>query len=233
MATASGPRVDDIKRIAFVTRRFHDLQGLRTVADALPAFILGAVFHWAQSYLAVIILFGAFAAYLAVRVSWIPSRLEAYYSRLGRVDPSVRSLDPTLLFGQFHPRGRADRSAPDVSGTLLIYQGLIFASAHHDLPVFVQVGLSMFMLGFSPTWILIHDWRYRAHWLVPLGVGMALALRLGSVATAQREVAWQVFACLGCGFALAIAGALDHLLLVKSLSGGASAALRADHADVN
>jgi hypothetical protein len=235
MATSSDPRIEDIRRIAFVTRRFHDLQGLRTVADAVPPVIFAALLRSGESNRNVIILACGLAAYFAARATWIRSRLDAYYSRrLGRVDRSVPNPDRTLLFSPSRPLGWGDRN-PNQDWIFLIYQGLISAPMGRDmhLPVFVQVLLTMLMLGFPPIWILVRDWPHRAHWLLPLGVGVAFALRLGVVATSQEAVAWQVLVCLGCGVALAIVGALDHLLLVKSLGGGAGARSTAEYADIH
>jgi hypothetical protein len=223
-ATAA-PRIEDIPRIAFVTQRFSELQGLRTVVDAVPALIFAAGLHWAQSNYHLIILFAALAAYFAARATWIRSRLDAYYSRrLGRVDPSVPNLDATLLFGQFRPLGWSDRSGPNSEGIFLFYQGLITAPMCRDihLPGFVQILVIASMLGFQPIWILIRDWPYRAHWLLPLGVGVAFAFRLAAVASAREVDAWQVLVCLCGGVALAIAGVFDHALLLRSLNHGQS-----------
>src|SRR5450759_4711871 len=134
MATSSSPRIEDIGRIAFVTQRFHELQGLRTVADAVPPLIFAAGLHWAQSNRNVIILACALAAYFAARATWIRSGIDAYYSRrLGRVDRSAPNLDGTLLFSQSRPLGWVDRSGPTFDGILLFYQGLILASMYRDI----------------------------------------------------------------------------------------------------
>lgn len=223
MAASSSPRIEDIGRIAFVTQRFHELQGLRTVADAVPPLIFAAGLHWAQSNRNVIILLCALAAYFAARATWIRSGIDAYYSRrLGRVDRSAPNLDGTLLFSQSRPLGWVDRSGSTFDGLLVFYQGLILAPMCRDLPLSVQVPLIAAMLGFQPTWILIRDWPYRTHWLLPLGVAVAFALRLGAVATSQEVLAWQVQVCLAGGVALAIAGVFDHALLLRSLHNGQS-----------
>jgi hypothetical protein len=227
MPNASEPRLDDIRRIAFVTQRFRDLQGLRTVANTLPALILGTGAYWARSSLSVIILLGAFAIYVALRVTWIQSRIDAYYScRLGRVEPSVPDLDPTLLFGEFQRLGQFQRRAsvgPDLERIFLFCEGLLAATVCRDmhLPVFVQTVLVASMLGFEPLRVLIRDWRYRVHWLLPLGVSVAFALRLAAVDSAREFNQWGALVCLCGGAALAVAGVCDHLLLVTSLEGGA------------
>jgi hypothetical protein len=242
MQTSSEPRLEDIRRIAFVTRRFHDLQGLRTVADAVPPLIFAALLRSAQSHRNVIILICVLAAYFVARATWIRSGIDAYYSRrLGRVDRSGSDLDGTLLFSQPRPLGWTDRSGPDANDiflrTFLSYFCVLNAASMRPdapLPGFVQIGfimLMLLMLGLPPVLILIRDWPYRVHWVLPLGVGVAVALRLGAIETSQELLACVVLAYVGCGVALAIVGALDHLLLVNSLGGGAAAASRAEHAD--
>jgi hypothetical protein len=226
----------DVRRIAFVTERFSELQGLRTVADALPAFIFAAGLHWARSSPGVILLFGGLAAYFALRVTWIRSGIEAYYSRrLGRVEPSVPDLDPTLLFAHVHRPGRVDRSGSNFEGIVLFYQGLLAVPVGRDLPLppFVQIALLASMLGFLPLRILIRDWRYRVHWLLPLGVAVVFALRLAADVSAREFDDWRVLMCLSGGVALAVAGVCDHRLLVKSLGGGAAATSTAEYADIN
>lgn len=236
MPTPSERRIGDIRRIAFVTQRFGELQGLRTVADALPAVIFAAGLRWVRSNLDVMILFGALATYFALRVTWIRSRIESYYSRrLGRVEPSVVQPDPALLFRHFHRPARVDGSRSNSDGVFLFYQGLITAPMARDihLPVFVQIVIVGSMLGFLAAQILTRDWRYRAHWLLPLGVAAAFALGLTTVASARDLYEWQTLACLCGGVALAIAGVCDHLLLVESLGGAARAESMAQHADIH
>jgi hypothetical protein len=224
----------DVRRIAFVTQRFQELQGLRTVADALPALLLAAGLYRTHSYLHVIILFGALAAYFVARTTWIPSRLEAYYSRrLGRVDPIQPDVDATLLFARFSQPRRVHPSGPNSEGTFLFYQGLLLPMYGGPLPVAVQIPLVASMLGFQALWILIRDWRYRGYWVLPLVVGVSFALRLGTVTSARELHEWQALACLCSGVSLAIAGVCDHLLLVKSLGGGSRATSAVEYVDNN
>ena len=240
LPAASESRLADIPRIAFVTRRFEELQGLRTVADAIPPVIFGALAYSSQFKLK-IILACLLAAYFVARVTWIRSAIEAYYSRrFGRVDRSTPHLDGTFLFSRATPLGWDGRRGPDADGFFIrifvIYQGLLnYGSLDSDPSpsVFVRIVLTMFMLAvcLPPGEVLIRDWPYRRHWLLPLGVAVVCTLRLGAAATYHEVLVWQVLACLGYGVALGIAGGLDHLLLVKSLGGGAGEASRVEHAE--
>ena len=240
LPAASESRLADIPRIAFVTRRFDDLQGLRTVADAVPLVIFAALLHASQSKLK-IILACVLAAYFAARMTWIRSGIDAYYARrFGRVDRSTPHLDGTFLFSRATPLGWHDRRGPDADGIFIrifiIYQGLLNSgSLNSDASpsVFVRIVVTMFMLTtcLPPGAVLIRDWPHRTHWLLPLSVGVVCTLGVGAAATYHEGLVWQVLACLGYGVALAIAGALDHLLLVKSLGGGAGAASKAEHAE--
>ena len=115
MPTSSEPRLEDIRRIAFVTERFHDLQGLRTVANAVPPLIFAALFHSAQSARNAIMLGCALVAYVVVRATWIRSGIEALLLTPTRPRRPERTpqVDGTLLFCPVIPTRHGDRSGPD------------------------------------------------------------------------------------------------------------------------
>ena len=86
----------------------------------------------------------------------------------------------------------------------------------------MRVALVMVLLAGLPAWIAVRDWPYRAHWLLPLAAGVVLALGFATVSTPAQSFAWLSDAYFAGGVSLALAGLLDHTLLLKTLQAGPS-----------
>lgn len=193
--------------IRFITGRYRDLQGLSTVADAGLLFLSAVGVYLARSgWVAAkwkFIILAAYAAYGWARFTLIRRWIDAYYaSRCGRVHWS-------LAFPFAFP---------------LYMQGLLGAPILVDLhvPAPVRVTLVLVLLAGLPARIAVRDWPYRAHWLLPFAAGVVLATRFTAVHTPEQARVWLPDAFFACGVSLALAGLLDHALLLKTLHAGPS-----------
>ena len=192
--------------IRLVTGRYRDLQGLATVADAACLLLFGAVGYlnqsgWIDRSGLLLIVIGL--AYVWARFTVIRRWIDAYYaSRFGRVH---WSLGRPFSFPVY-------------------LQGIVLSPNLVDMgvPVPARVAIVLLVLGGLPGWIVVRDWPYRAHWLLPVVAGVVVAAMLSGITTHELAKDWLLRALLACGASLALAGLLDHLLLVKTLHPGPS-----------
>ncbi len=188
--------------IRLVASRYRDLQGLLTVADAALLLMPGATLYlhrlgwvgspWLYGCL------GCYAAYGWARFTVIQRRIDAYYAnRCGRVE---LRLGRPFMFP-------------------LYMQGTLGAAILVDvgLPAPLRVALVLLLLAGLPGRIVVRDWPYRVHWLMPFATGVVLAVLFAAVTTKAQAKAWLPGAALACGTSLALAGLLDHALLIKTL----------------
>jgi hypothetical protein len=189
--------------IRLVTGRYRDLQGLATVADAAPLLLLAAggyAYHaaWLDRSRSIVLGIAVCGGYLWARFTWIRRWIDAYYAnRYGRVQQSVGRPSPFLMY----------------------FQGIVLAPTLHDMgvPVPARVAIVLLVLGGVPGWIVVRDWPYRAHWLLPGAAGVVAAAMFAGVTTHEQVNAWLVPTLCACGVSLALAGLLDHALLTCSL----------------
>jgi hypothetical protein len=191
--------------IRLAAGRFRDLQGLSTVADAALLLLCAAGLHlarsgWTGSAWGILFLT---AAYGWARFTRIRRWIDGYYvNRCGRVHWS-------LGFPFAFP---------------LYMQGLLCAPVlvDVDVPTPVRVAFVLLLLAGLPFRIVVRDWPYRAHWLLPFAAGVVLAVMFAAVNTREEARAWLPEALVTCGASLALAGLLDHALLLKTLHAGPS-----------
>jgi hypothetical protein len=194
--------------IRLVTGRYRDLQGLATVADAAFLLLFAGVGYlarsgWIDRTPAMVLVIAVGGAYLWARFTVIRRRIDAYYaSRYGRVQWSLGRpfLFPMYLQGT-------------VSTQMLLDMGI---------PLPARVAIVLLVLGGLPGWIVVRDWPYRAHWLLPVAAGIVVAAMFSGVTTHEQAKDWLLPALLACGASLAFAGLLDHLLLMRTLHPGPS-----------
>jgi hypothetical protein len=100
--------------------------------------------------------------------------------------------------------------------------GLLYGSFSRTWPVPTpaRVALIMVMMAGVPAWVVVRDWPYRAHWILPLVAGVAGAATLAGVRTETQAWEWQRLVGLLGGLSIAVAGLLDHALLLKALGNG-------------
>jgi hypothetical protein len=222
-----------IERIAFVTRRFADLQGLRSVL--LGVLLLVAVM---TASLLPLDSFNPFSHFGGVLGAWFGGNfvlLEAYYNRrFGRV-PLI-SWNRFALFYALPASDAAGASSqsdqrnrplvrPEAYGPLLVMCALAIESMKS---VYYPGGLSLAALALAAhsTWVLVQDWRFRPYHVVgvaagAIGMGLTLAtsmtVRLYTPLPHDIAVAYgQTYALVG--FALIVVGLLDHRLLWQGMS---------------
>ena len=182
--------------IRLVASHYREMQGLSTIADAI---LLGSfyvlAFVGSNLWLAVFAVW--VGGFLLLRFRAIARHIDAYYAtRCGRV------------------AGRPPRSAFQWA----IY-GVVFPPALYDMHV-ARDGIVLFvvaLLAVPAAWIVIRDWPYRAYWLVPCSIGIIWALKLASITTRHDVAVWQTHVSIAYAAALAVAGLLDHALLLSVL----------------
>ena len=185
----------DPRLVHVVARGYRDMQGLVTIADAMFPLLLGAGAFYFRSDTA-ILSYGVFLVVgFIVSLVWLRRRIQAYYAaRFGRA--AGFALPILVVIGQG------------------LTAGPMLTDMH--VPLVVRVPVVFLLLGGWPAWNVAHDWPYRWHWIIPAIVGAAVAFPLSSRPVDGGELAFA--ACfLATGAALAWAGLMDHLLLVRTL----------------
>jgi hypothetical protein len=192
---------DRLRRIAFVSRRFADLQGLRPAA--LGAGLIGFSVLWSlaapinNGYLAIF-----FGAQLAMLVALRP--LDRFYQKaFGRVT-TAKTSDPIL--GQ---------SLWVVPGGLASTTVLMALSGDALLQVAFKPAISLAAVALTAysLMILLRDGVLRAHYLVGVAAGLYALL----LSTAPEVGQFESRVCGVVGLALFALGLLDHRLLAVSL----------------
>jgi hypothetical protein len=190
-------------RIAFVTSRFHELQGLQRmhglfVPVSFGATIVVARFAPALAWAAVLT-FGVLAA--AWMVLWhirLRERIGRYYaSRFGRVNsaPIIESGGDGIFYA-------------------VVGNGFLTMV---DAPHAARIVLAAALIGAWPAWVAVRDWPFRAHWLVCVPVALLTAVDVSNAPTygavAERSGSW----CLVAAAAFAAGCWGDHALLARVL----------------
>ena len=203
----------DLRRIAFVTRRFGALQGLRTVSYG-AALIFGVVayavlpddFHNPIQVLVTAQLLSGAAA----------TRVDEYYRHcFGRVGVPQRGFGgrPGVSPGQ----------ALHLIAAMAIMLDVLKAAF---LPVSVT-GISVAgpALIAGSLWILVRDWPHRAHYMIPMSAGAATVVIVASAPMRRPDTlldpavgVYYVLACGVIGLSLLAASLLDHWLLTRAMS---------------
>lgn len=196
---------DDVRRIAFVTRRFGELQGLVTVAEG-AGLLVGALLAqyaivWAEASLLPLIAGTASAGVVG------PYFTQAYRESFGAVAPQRRWGRMPLMLLVVQVGLAADFLLGGSRGPSIGACAVILYSAL----------------------VVVRDAPWRTHYLVPLvagGVGVSLST---AVPAASLQFQWLepfdpargqgfVLAYAVIGLGVLVAGALDHHLLVEALS---------------
>lgn len=203
---SAATRIEDIPRIAFVTQRFFELQGLIPAAMG-AAWLFAALMHHAigspaQSH-------GTFQVFLFGMLAAGPATaaLQKMYRRtFGEVVATTgQKLTASLQ-------------------ALLIYAGV-------SIDIFGQLGggrpgpsLAAVALASYSTWIVLRDWRWRLHHLIAVAAGLGAAIVSASVPPAASQFGVDparaeafLLACTLMGLGMVITGLLDHQLLASSL----------------
>lgn len=219
-----------IERIAFVTSRFADLQGLRAV---LLGVLLLVVVLTASLLPLNLNPFSHFSGVLGVWIAGNFVLLEAYYNRrFGRV-PLV-SWNRFAIFEVVPDNAAAPAQAggggrpltrPEAFGPLLVMIALAIESMK---TTFYPGGLSLAALALAAhsTWVLVRDWRFRPYYVVAVAagaVGMGLTLATPMGVRLNTPLLPDVAAAYGyayalVGLALIVVGLLDHRLLWQGMS---------------
>ena len=222
-----------IERITFVTRRFADLQGLRSVllGVLLLVMVLTASLLPLDS-------FNPFSHFGGVLGAWFGGNfvlLEAYYNRrFGRVplvpwsrfalfEALATPDSPPSSPGPAHQNRPAVR--PEAWGPFVVMCALAIESMKS---VYYPGGLSLAALALAAhsTWVLVQDWRFRPYHVVGVAagaIGMGLTLATSMTVRLYTPLPADIVAAYGqtyalVGFALIVVGLLDHRLLWQGMS---------------
>ncbi len=205
----------DLARIAFVTRRFEDLQGLRSawLGAALVVFaVAGTILPAGYADPFFFIAMPAQNAMFSLNIM-----LNGYYERwFGRVPANSRSP---------HSRARSqwDQAAVSLGLVLLAMQIDLFKSLFY--PGGVSFG-AVALASYS-AWILWRDWPHRMHHILGVAAGVAGLVISSSVPVSSRTIGQQLdpavaelyaltYAIFGLG--LLAVGLLDHRLLAQAMA---------------
>jgi len=197
--------------IRFVTGRYRDLQGLRTVLDGAILASVWTILRWAPPDQRPGTFFCAALLWASLSM-WGGGRVRRYYA--GR-------------FGRATPAG-GDRFDESVSGIAHAPYQLLVASTAISLGG--QFELLLPILTATTAWQVWRDRPYRTHWLVPVAVGAAFSLAFFELRTAAQFREWQWWLMVAGGVSLMIAGVMDHRLLMTTMP-AAGAAKNVEHAD--
>lgn len=222
----------DLARIGFVSRRFAEMQGLRTVSlGALLMVVVIATSLLPEDFR------DPFAQLLSPLVVWFClsfTFLERYYNRtFGRVP-----LIPTHRFARLYAvpeaslGGWSDDSPPGhplvrpTSIGPLVLAGALVIEASKGAAHAGGLSITATALAAYSLWVLLHDWSFRPYYLLGLVsgvIGMAVtwatpaAFRFGeSLPSAIGTPYLQAYTIVALGF-IAV-GLLDHRALWQSMS---------------
>jgi hypothetical protein len=196
----------DLARISFVTRRFHELQGLGTAAYGF-GLVLAVLMNHAVSSLYRPSPFQALTFANTVGVLALLSAFRLYRQTFGDpvVPPSRKILAGLLILGVM--AGGAGDMWAQVNG--------------NEGPSIMAV-----VLASCSIWIVARDWRWRIHYLVAAAAGLmgalvtagvpAMADGWGRVGPPREEAYLLSYTLVGLG--LVVVGLLDHRLLASSLN---------------
>ena len=201
----------DLHRIAFVTRRFEMLQGLRPAATGAGLLLIVALFQLLPApsgkdpRLQIALLVNTAVIFLA-------RALDGYYrDTFG----AVRTGDS----------GRAAyRAGPHADPlSLLVVVGLLIDSTEVARSVGIPSCAALILAGHS-LWILVRDGAHRPHYLLGLAGGLlaltvaAPVLPAGDGRLSARAVDSLLMSCGLIGLAILATGLIDHHLLTLSMS---------------
>jgi hypothetical protein len=215
MPTPSEPRLGDIRRIAFVTQRFLDLQGLIPAAMG-AGWLFAALMHHAMSGptrsggVSQVLIFGMIVTGPAT------VELQKLYRR---------------TFGEVVASARQKLSGS--TQALVIYAGIMTdlslqMNGGRSGPSFAAIALASHSIV-----VVLRDWPWRSHYLVAAAAGIVGAIVTASVPSSPSQSsvdpAWSeayllAFTLMGLG--LVGSGLFDHQLLASSLRRPESARTR-------
>lgn len=201
----------DLQRIAFVTSRFREVQGLRSamygatllVGVTIYSFVEGGFFTSGMG----VVMLASVAGGAMVRA------LDPYYQRTFGRAPS-RST----------PTGREVGGVSEFAAQLLISGLLVDVMLGAFLNLRVSVGAAGLLVW--SLWVLIRDWPHRSHYsigvLAALGASVALMMAPAKDYAARglldpRVDPYYALACSIIGLTLVATGLLDHRLLVRAM----------------
>jgi hypothetical protein len=224
MPTTSEPRVEDIQRIAFVTQRFHELQGLMPAmfgAGLILASLMAHGMSMSRFYVASPLQALNFANIFCVfSVIYLPRIYrQTFGEAVGTPRQKFLGLMPMLL-------------------VMIGFMADMFVEVGKPAPSFAAAALAS-----CSIWIVSRDWRWRIHHLVPAAAGIIAAIitatvppllnRWGVPDPVRSEAYLLSLTILGLG--MVTAGLFDHRLLASSLgprsSGESGARLALARAD--
>ena len=187
---------DAIRRVAFVTRRFHELRGLLPAVFG-AALILATIAEQAA---------GAPEGYQYWALQPLLFANVMYTFGFVALDRSYRQA-----FG--HPVGTAwQRNAAG----LFIFTVLIGGLIDSFLPR--SVSLMACALTAYGAWIVVRDWPWRIHFVAAVASGMTAAAVSALAPSGQDPL--RVYALVGV--AMVVTGLCDHRLLAASMPGHVS-----------
>jgi hypothetical protein len=207
----------DLRRTAFVTRRFADLQGFNVV---IFGAVLVASFVW-WSFLPAgfgdPVLHMLLPAQLTM-LACMPG-VQGFYARsFGRVP--IRASTPSPF--------RRPAVQPVPVAMLVVLFG-VFGDMFGQFGIGPHVSFGCAGLTAYSLWIVFRDWPYRGHYLIAAGAGIGGMLITSTLPQTMRRFAEPMDPAVASQYALAYAlaglglvavGLLDHRLLALAMGAG-------------
>jgi hypothetical protein len=187
---------DRLDRIRLLSRRFHELQGLRVAfAGAMLALVIGGYFALAPEPSNN----GAIAAlgvWFVLTVPGVLSLNRYYATRFGRqvVSPPRNSWRLVLLW---------------------FICGFVAPFLNASFPAIPAGGPTLGVVAVASVWLSIRDWPWRAYYLLAtaaVSIGFIASAPISGVLAPNLTL---VVMFLLVGASMVAIGLLDHLLLVK------------------
>jgi hypothetical protein len=204
-----------LELIHLVTRRYGEMQGLRTALNGVTLLAVWAILGYLSPQRQPLA-FGVAATLWAALAMWGEHRVRLHYAgRFGRVIRPGSEFEHSFRSLPYYPQM-----------VLLISTAVIIGGWFGVVVLPVLAGQYAFV-----AW---RDWPHRTHWLLPALVAAGFFVAFMRVTNVAQFREWQWHVIVVGGLSLIVAGLLDHGVLLKGMHSDPAttdAASTVEHAD--
>jgi hypothetical protein len=194
----------DLDLIHLVTRRFGEIQGLRTALNGVTLLAVWAILGYLSPQKQPVA-FGVAATLWAALSMWGEHRVRLHYAaRFGRVVKPGSEYEHSFRSLPYYPQL-----------VLLVSTAVIMGGW------FGVVVLSSLALRFA--FVAWRDRPHRTHWLLPALVGGGFFVAFTRITNLAQFRDWQWHVIVAGGLSLIVVGLLDHGVLLKGMHSAAAA----------
>ena len=206
----------DLQLIHLVTRRYAEMQGLRTASHGVMLLTVWAILGYLSPQKQPLP-FAVAATLWAVLSMWAEHRVRFHYAaRFGRV---------VLPGSEFE---HSFRSLPYYPQMVLLISTAVVMGGWFGVVVLPAVAVRFAFFAWR-------DRPYRTHWLLPALVGLGFFVAFTRITNLAQFREWQWHVIVAGGLSLIVVGLLDHSVLLKGMHSAAAAdsAASVDHVHTN